>query len=261
MTMTSVTSVATMATGTEREVTARNRYQSRVGILAFCLSWLKLILVTLTTLKFSHLLKLGAFSRGVVSVEGLEHIPVGVPYTLAVNHFGGAGTTRVLGYTLKALSMKDPQAVDKLVVITGRRSSMDSPGNMIKRSVRWLVNWGFARWSDNVLRISLDEEQSIKALRSWRKVAATRPTLVFPEGKARLNFGALRPGSGLWLRNLNVPVVPVAVFVEDGKWRVSFSKPIKWCKDMELSDAQLGLAIARMLPGALTPVWNKALAR
>lgn len=247
-----------MATETERDPLAR--YRSRVGVISFFLSWLKLALVTLTTLKFSHLVKLGAFSKGRVCVEGLEHLPAG-NYVLAVNHFAGAGTTRVLGYTLKALAMKDPQAVDKMVVVTGRRSSMDNPGNMIKRSVRWLVNWGFARWSDNVLRISLDEEQSIRSLRSWRKVAASRPTLVFPEGKARLTFGALRPGSGLWLRNLNVPVVPVAVVCENGSWKVSFGKPIRWCEKEHLSDAQLGMSIARMMPSALTPVWNKALAR
>ncbi|MDX1986230.1 MAG: hypothetical protein SFV17_06055 [Candidatus Obscuribacter sp.] len=33
-----------------------------------------------------------------------------------------------------------------------------------------------------------------------------------------------------------------------------------WCKRLELSDAQIGLSIARLLPAPLTPVWNNALA-
>lgn len=238
-------------------------FRLRVSIFSFLYSWICLLLVTFTTLRFSHLLKMGAFTadKGSVRVEGLEALPDG-SFALAVNHFGGAGTLRVLAVTLRALAARDAVLADRLVVVTGQRASKGKPASWLKRRLRALVNWGFQRWADNVLRISLDEEkQSIQALRQWKKVAGDRPTLVFPEGKARLRFGELREGSGLWLRNLKVPVVPCAVFWQDGIWTVRFAPPLKWTEDQSLSDVQLGMSIARLLPAPLTPLWNRALGR
>ncbi len=240
-------------------------YRSRVNVFYHLLAWCKLILVTLLARpRFSHLLGVFTLGAAPVRVEGLHNLPQQGSFALAVNHFGGAGTMRVLALLLQTMQKRRPDAVDELLIVTGRRQSSDASARGLRAVLRKLVGWGFGRWRENVVRISLDEgsqSQSVASLRHWRKLAESKPSLVFPEGQARLIFGEIRHGAGLFLRSLSVPVIPVGVYFAHGQWTIAFGEPVRWCKRQELSDAQIGLSIARLLPKALTPIWNRHLAR
>lgn len=259
------TAVAAMTTENSASGAGLDAYRARVSVFYFMLAWCKLILVTLLNRpRFSHLLGVFTLGTGPVRVEGLHNLPQQGSFVLAVNHFGGAGTMRVLALILQSMQERRADAVDELLIVTGRRQSIDVSARGLRSLMRKLVGWGFGRWRENVLRISLDDggqSQSVASLRQWRKLAACKPSLVFPEGQARLTFGEIRHGAGLFLRSLDVPVIPVAAYFADGQWTIAFGKQVRWCKRLELSDAQIGLSIARLLPAPLTPVWNKALAR
>lgn len=243
---------------------SEHQFRARISLPVFVWGWLCLIACTIFARRISHVLPGFTAGGAICKVEGLDKLPRQGSFVLALNHFGGAGTLRVIAQALQSLSSVRPDAVDEVVIITGRRASNDAVTSFFRQLMRRLINWGFQRWSANVVRLSLDEgKMSTTSLRRWRKLASEKPSLVFPEGRAQLHFGQVRSGAGLFLRSIApvAPVIPVAVFCRDGLWTVRFGKPIVWCDRLDLSDAQVGLSIASLLPAELTPLWNRALKR
>jgi len=113
-----------------------------------------------------------------------------------------------------------------------------------------------------LLTIPLDNPRSsIALLRAWRHRVGRQPALVFPEGRARLRFGAMRPGSGRWLAALAVPTQPVAVWWQHGHWQVRIGAAVQWSARADLHEEQLGPAIADLLPVELAQAWQHSLTR
>ena len=197
-----------------------------------------------------------------MDVGGDELIPKSGPFTLAVNHFHGAWTPFVTAAVLAALKRQRPDAGDDLAVVLGQRADNGKKRFFVARWIRAMVQGVLKRWERNLLRIPLGNSNvEINTLRTWRRVAQERPTLVFPEGLASITFQKVRPGAGQFLRALNVPIVPCAVWYHQGRWHVEFDAPILWATNPELSDLQVGLAIAQLLPADLTPQWRGLLER
>ena len=112
-----------------------------------------------------------------------------------------------------------------------------------------------------VVPLGNEVASSLSGLKEWRKRAREQPVFVFPEGVTGKEFREVRYGSGRWLRSLGVPVVPVAVWFEDGQWHVRFGPTVQWTKRSDLDDTRLGLAIARLLPEHEHGAWSELLAR
>jgi 1-acyl-sn-glycerol-3-phosphate acyltransferase len=206
----------------------------------------------------------GVFERllGKVDVGGEELIPEKGSFVLAVNHFHGAWTPFVTAAVLAALKRRRADVVDDMAMVIGQRADTKRKRFFVARWVRAIMMWVLDRWQHNVLRIPLGNTNvSIDQLRTWRRVATARPSLVFPEGLASITFEKVRPGAGQFVRALGVPVVPCAVWYHQGQWHVEFDAPIAWAKSPELSDLQVGLSIARLLPADLTPSWRGVLDR
>lgn len=206
----------------------------------------------------------GLFERlfGKVNAGGVEQIPEKGSFTLAVNHFHGAWTPFVSAAVLAAVKRRRPDVVDDVAMIVGQREDKNKKRFFVARWIRGIVMWVLDRWKHNVLRIALGNKTvAIDSLRTWKRVAKERPTFVFPEGLASITFEKVRPGAGQFARALDVPCIPCAVWYHQGQWHVEFGEPIEWAPNSELSDLQVGLSIARLLPGDLAPKWRDLLAR
>ncbi len=198
---------------------------------------------------------------GKVNVGGADLIPNSGSFTLAVNHFHGAWTPFVAAAVLAAVRRQRPDVVDDIALVIGQRND-GKKRVFIARWIRGIVLWILHRWQHNILRIPLGNKTvAIDSLRTWRRVAKERPTFVFPEGLASVTFERVRPGAGQFARSLGVPCVPCAVWWHQGEWHVEFDAPILWAENSELSDLQVGLSIARLLPADLVPSWRDALER
>lgn len=199
---------------------------------------------------------------GKVKVEGADLIPDSGSFTLAINHFHGAWTPFVAAAVLAAVGRQRPEVVDDIALVIGQRNTDGKKRVFIARWIRGIVLWVLERWQHNILRIPLGNKTvEINSLRTWRRVAKERPTFVFPEGLASVTFERVRPGAGQFARSLGVPCVPCAVWWHQGQWHVEFDAPILWAENPELSDLQLGLSIARLLPADLAPNWSNVLTR
>jgi 1-acyl-sn-glycerol-3-phosphate acyltransferase len=201
-------------------------------------------------------------SARAIPVVGLSCLPTSGSFVLAANHNKARRALDVIASVLSAANQARPELANRYLLVSGqrRRDTRDLP--RLGRLARAVVDWVFRRWRRHVVRIPLGNSRaSIAALRQWRLRAHRQPCLVFPEGRGQGEFGAVRPGSGRWLAMLGVPVVPVAVWWEGEQSRVRFGAPIMWAGRTELHDAQVGLAIAGLLPSALAPAWQPALVR
>jgi 1-acyl-sn-glycerol-3-phosphate acyltransferase len=128
-------------------------------------------------------------------------------------------------------------------------------------AVRAVHGAAMRRWDRHLLRVPWQNATaSTIALRAWRQTAATRPLLVFPEGRLSVDLEPVRPGAGAWLARGSAPVVPVGVWWDGDAWRVRIGPPIAWSARDDLRDAQLQLSLAAVLPPALTQRWAPALA-
>jgi hypothetical protein len=198
----------------------------------------------------------------LTAVEGLSYLPRSGSFVLAANHKRARRAPDVIAAVLYAANQARPDLANRYLLISGqrRRDSRDLP--RLGRLARAVVDWAFRRWGRHVVRIPLGNPRaSVAALRQWRSRARRQPSLVFPEGRGQELFGAVRPGSGRWLATFAVPVLPVVVWWDGEQPRVRFGAPIAWAARTDLHDTQLGLAIAALLPGALAPAWQPALAR
>lgn len=221
--------------------------------------WVRAVVETLGARRFSRLL--GARVPGrAVEASGLEHVEVRGGVVFAVNHYHARLTFDVIAATLHAAARVRAGVADACTVVVGQRLRGGTVGRL-RRFGRACADWLFSRWGANAVRIPTDARLGVAALRTVHKRAAEGPVLVFPEGVAKGAFVDLRPGAGRFAAGLGVPVVPVGVVHEAGRWRVSFGAPIAWSVDRDLHDVQLGLAIAALLPAEAAPSWQPLLAR
>lgn len=235
------------------------RRASISGLIQTVLFWIAFAIVTLTTRRISKVAR--SERRGKLIASGLENLPAEGSFVLASNHFKSGRMLEPPLAVMRALLPARESQVDNMLFVVGQRDRKP-PGNIIARSVKAVVEFVFRRWSRHIVRIPLGNAQmSIKSLREWRDRAERQVTFVFPEGWARKEFAAIRPGAGQWLRAFAKPVVPVGMWLDGETWHVSFGKPIKWSQRAELHDVQLGLSIAQLLPAAVAPDWQDILRR
>ena len=197
----------------------------------------------------------------LVTSKGLEHLPAKGAFVFAANHYYAGSTLDVIASVLGAAARVRPGIDGECAVVIGQRAMPRR--RWFSRPLRWMARLVFERWRKNFLRIraSAAAPTGIAELREWRLRARTQPTLVFPEGAANNVLGELRPGAGSWLAGLQIPVIPVGVWWNEGAWNVVFGAPIVWAARRDLRDLQLGLAMAKLLPPLLVPAWSEDLDR
>jgi hypothetical protein len=223
---------------------------ARLSVLAgLCLT-----IETLTTRRVGRLVA-AQLRRRACHCSGLEHVPISGPFVLAVNHYNGSHSAEVAAAVLRAVGQQRADIAEDILFIIGQRADARLAG-----PVAWLVSALYRRWSRHVLRIALHNSQpALTGLREWRRRA--QPAFVFPEGRATLQLGQMRPGVGRWLAALNQPVIPVGVWPAADGWHIHLSAPVQWAARPDLRDTQLGLHMAALLPPALAPGWADLLAR
>jgi hypothetical protein len=226
--------------------------------------WTGFATETLLSHNLSRLVTL-RLSRGPhLDVVGINHLPQNGVFMLAVNHFEGHLTLDNIAAVLAATKLKRPDLQNEFFIVTGEgtRTPTNGISRLIVNILRFLIDRIYQQWRRHVIRIAADSQpSSVKSLREWRNRANQQPGLVFPEGAARLQFGAVRPNAGRWLGTLPIPIVPVGVWWYKEKWHINFGRPIKWSQRSDLHDLQLGLAIAQLLPIDLAIYWQEDLQR
>ncbi len=237
-------------------------YSARPGLGRWLVFWPGYTFETLTRRRLSRIVKWRSWGIRV-EVQGLENIPKGPGFILAANHYRGWPVLDVIAVIFKTVRLGRPELANNCAVIIGERerrqpSPPPLPARLLRRGYRWM----YRRWALNTALLPLDNRRaSVKTLREWRIRVQHQPMLVFPEGKARLEFGLLRRGSGRWAASLGVPVVPVGVWWHKAVWQVRIGRPVNWSPRNELHDVQLGLGIAHLLPPELAPRWQKGLSQ
>lgn len=237
-------------------------YRGRLKWWQVAFFWLNFAFETLISRRLSRLVywRLAGLP---LKVQRLENLPTTGTFILALNHFNGRYSLDVIAAVLSAANQARPDLADSYILVTGQRKRRKTGQPPLPaRIVRRVINWVFVRWQNQTVRIALGNERvSIKALRHWRTQIRQQPALVFPEGRARIEFGTIRQGAGRWLAGQGVPVVPVGVWWHNEAWHVHFGKPLLWSNRPELYDLQLGLNIALLLPSDLTLQWQARLAQ
>ncbi len=227
------------------------------------LLWLKLTWQTFTS---CDLLPLSREMSDSYIISGLEYLPPAGVFTLAANHTTSRWLPRLLAALHQATLLKRPElAADWIVIVGYRNPRLARKGQLarfIVSQVRRITGWIFKRWEHNILRVPMASDRaSIEALRDWKNRASRQPTIVFPEGRGTRTFEDVRPGSGRWLANLNVPVLPVSAWWEpaEKRWQIVIGPAIEWSQQNRLHDLQIGLEIAAGLPASEAPAWQEAL--
>lgn len=224
------------------------------------LFWACFLWQTLRRRRLARLVRL-RLGGSAVRAHGLEHLPASGVFTLAANHNGAGHVLDTIAAILAASGCARPDLADRFLLIVGHRPPGRARPAPATRLARWLPRLVYRRWARHALRIPLGNERaSVAFLRAWRRQAGRQPCLVFPEGRAGSHLAAIRPGAGRWLAALGVPVLPVGAWQRAGEWQVRVGPPIRWSHRAGLRDAQVGLAIAALLPTDLAPGWEPALA-
>ncbi len=198
-----------------------------------------------------------------VEVCGAENVPTDGAFTFAVNHFKNGQSLGVVSAVLASASKRRPELKDNYLLVVGQRVSARAVAHPFVSAVsRRIARWICSRWQKNLLHIPIGNDRpSIDYLRAWRKRVRQQPCILFPEGKADMQFDAVRNGCGRWLASFGVPIIPVGVWWHGGRWQVRFGKSIKWTRRSELRDLQLGLSIASLLPAEIASDWQEDLTR
>ncbi|MFO0554010.1 MAG: hypothetical protein U0271_36860 [Polyangiaceae bacterium] len=219
--------------------------------------WFAFLYETATKRRLRVLVR-GRLRGARVVVRGLDSVPRSGSFVIAVNHYKNSTTLHVIASVFAGLADARPEVLDHAVIVAGRR--VPPRISRIAGAVRRLVALVVERWDRHLIHIPLgDTALDLGALRAFRDRATKHPTLVFPEGKTNAEFGEVRVGAGRFLALMPVPTVPVGVFEDNGVWVVSFGPPMTWSRRRELSDVQLGMAIAALLPKAVAPEWQRLL--
>jgi 1-acyl-sn-glycerol-3-phosphate acyltransferase len=246
--------------GREVETFRSEEYSTKTSWYRRLIFWLVFVVETLRHRRLSRLIKARLGRGWQAQIEGLENLPKQGVFILAVNHYRGSLTLDVLASVLASANQVRPDLANNYVVVSGRRTPRRAKPILPARFLRKIVEWVFRRWAQHHTQIMLSSANvSIKALRNWRTRVQQQPVLVFPEGKASLQFKQIRPSAGRWLAALPVPVVPVGIWWYAGIWQLRFGPPLNWSHRQELRDFQLGLTIANLLPADLAPDWQLAL--
>lgn len=223
--------------------------------------WAAFARETLGRRRLAILARLRLAGTGPVQARGLRRLPAVGTFTLAANHNGSRPALDTIAAALIAANRVRPDLAARYLLVVGRRAPTRRARTPAARLYRRLLLYVYVRWAQHVLRIPLGNQRaSITALRRWRARARRQPCLVFPEGRAHQTLGPMRLGAGRWLAALGVPIVPVAVWYQEGAWQVRFGPPIHWSRRADLRDVQLGLAIAALLPPDRARGWAPALA-
>jgi hypothetical protein len=195
-----------------------------------------------------------------VEASGLDALTPGAPFVLALNHLRDGASGAVVIAALDAIARIDAAAIGRVFMVGGRRTPARS--TWLTRRGAAFARWFVGRWRAHLTVIAMEGARTDwGALRAWREVAGERVSVVFPEGIAGDVLGAMRPGVGRWLAALPVATVPCAVWFDGGRWQVRFGAPLAWSPRPSVRDAQLGLALAALLPEPLQGDWRDDLAR
>ena len=217
---------------------------------------------TLTGRKLSRLMQC-QIGKPEVEVSGEENVPDNGAFTFAVNHFKNGQSLGVVSAVLTSASEKRPELKDNYLLVVGQRVSASARSRApLIRISRGIARWIQNRWARNLLHIPIGNDRpSISYMRDWRRRARRQACILFPEGKADMQFDSVRDGCGRWLASFDVPTIPVGVWWRDEKWHVRFGKSIEWTRRSELRDLQLGLSIASLLPVEIASYWQEDLTR
>jgi hypothetical protein len=224
---------------------------------------LVLVLETLTRRSSARLLQ--RLSRPfAVQSEGASRLPDAPAFVLALNHFSDGASGASVRAALDAVAEARPALMERVLMVGGRRDRVRTGAlaRVFARVGTALSAWLRRRWSAHFAVISMEGARAdLGSLRAWKRVATERLSVVFPEGIAGYELGAMRAGSGRWLATIGVATVPCAVWFDGERWRVRLGAPIAWAAKATAHDAQLGLAIALLLPEFLQGEWKRDLAR
>ncbi len=238
------------------------RYRSPAG--AFLVNLALLAFATIARRPFAWLFARLRRPSPVGSVVGLEHVPESAGFVLALNHLSDGASGAVVIAALDAIREAKPTVIERVMMVGGRREPTRTG-----RLARWsravgarFAQWFIARWREHFTVIAMAGARAdLGALRAWKRVANERVSVVFPEGIAGVELRAMRPGVGLWLSSFEVCTIPCAVWFDAGRWNVRFGPPLDWSPRRHVRDAQLGLALASLLPESLQGRWSEDLAR
>lgn len=229
--------------------------RARAGVLKTLLVYAVLLLETLGRRRFARVAATRMRAERLV-VEG--EVPREGGVVLAANHYPDAGCLGVVSAILEASRRRH----DFDIVVGERAARPEARLAWPMRAARALVRTLAKRWSRLLVRVPThNASPRVDALRAFRSRAEERCVLVFPEGQMQHDFAAVRPGAGRFLRALDCPTVPVAVYRTEDAWHVRFGEPIRWAGDRTLADQQLGLSIAGLLPAELSRGWRSLLVR
>jgi hypothetical protein len=235
----------------------------RSPALALARDVLVFVLETLTRRSSARLLK--RLSRPfAVQSEGASRLPDAPAFVLALNHFSDGASGAAVRAALDAIADVRPALMERVLMVGGRRERVRTGAlaRVFARVGTAISAWVRRRWISHFAVISMAGSRADwGSLRAWKRVANERLSVVFPEGIAGYELGAMRAGSGRWLATIGVPTVPCAVWFDGERWRVRVGAPIAWATKAKAHDAQLGLAIASLLPEFLQGEWKRDLAR
>lgn len=236
----------------------------RPPLLAFAWDLAVLCCLTMLAPRSRWVIALTRAGRGA-RAEGLEHIPAEGAFVLALNHHPDGATGAVVLAALRAIARARPALIERVLVVGGRGAlgPPKSRAQSLLRSIGRLWVRAFRRrWREHFAVISMARTQpDYGSLRAWKREAASKLSVVYPEGVARETLGPMREGSGRWLATMDVPTIPCAVWWDGARWQVRFGAPVHWARRSALRDPQLGLAIAAMLPEPLQGGWRLDLQR
>lgn len=225
--------------------------------------WLVLLWVTFTRASAAALFR--RLSRPFpVRAEGAQRLPERGAYVLALNHFSDGASGAVVRAALDAVIEARPSHLERVLMVGGRRERPRR--SWIARAISTVgarvARWFRARWSEHFVVISMEGTRADwGSLRLWQRRASERVSVVFPEGIAGYELGAIREGAGRWLAMMGVAVHPCAVWFDGAQWNVRIGPAVRWAQNKRVHDAQLGIALARMLPESLRGEWSSDLER
>lgn len=223
-----------------------------LGVLAYARLYVVLLLETLGRRRFERVARQRMRGERLV-VHGT--IPEG-GVVLAANHYPDAGCLGVVSALLTASA----RHADFAIVAGDNTADPKRTRSAVLRPIVLLLRAALARWRGLLLRVPTgNASPRIDALRAFREGAKERCVLVFPEGRVHRALGPIRAGAGRFLRSIESPTIPVAVYRTDDAWHVRFGAPIAWTRDRTLADQQLGLSIAALLPRELATGWRDLL--
>jgi hypothetical protein len=231
--------------------------------LSLLWDWLVLLWVTITSASAAMLFR-RLSRRYPVRCEGAQRLPERAGYVLALNHFSDGATGAVVRAVIDAVIEARPTHVERVLMVGGRRERARRSG--VARAVATvgaaISRWFRARWSEHFVVISMAGTRADwGALRQWQRRARDRVSVVFPEGIAGFELGAIREGAGRWLATMGVAVHPCAVWFDGERWTVRIGPAVRWARSKRVHDAQLGIAIAQLLPEPLQGAWRSDLER